>query len=90
MNLTIQRGGKRTSDNKLLLYTHQFSFLNTVNLTECDPIFRIPHYSRVSDSVSPNSETDDVVQIKQRLYYSAFQKRPFQKRHTIDFRKIVL
>lgn len=46
-----------------LLYTHQFSLLDTVNSTECDPIFRITT-RWVSDSLSPLSETDDVVHIK--------------------------
>lgn len=46
-----------------LLYTHQFALLDTVNSTECDPIFWITTLW-FSDSVSPLSETDDVVHIK--------------------------
>lgn len=42
--------------------THRFSLLHTVNFTECDLIFRITTLW-VSDSVSPPSETDDIVQI---------------------------
>lgn len=40
-----------------LLYTYQFSPLDTVNCTECDLIFQITTLW-VSDSISPLSETD--------------------------------
>lgn len=46
-----------------LLYTHQFSLLDTVNFTECDRILRITTLW-VSDSVSPLSQNDDVVRIR--------------------------
>lgn len=49
----------------ILLYTYMypFSLLDTVNFTECDPISRITT-QWVSDSVSPLSDTDDVVLVQ--------------------------
>ena len=49
--------------NSFLLYTYQYSEFDTADITECNPTFRITTLW-YSESISPLSETDDVVNKK--------------------------